>query len=205
MKKIAIFASGNGSNYEALVTAFSDDEEAVISLLVCDKPQAYVLERAKKWGTPFFAISIKDFESKAHFEQAILEQLHKHRIDLIVLAGYMRLFGPTLLKAYMGRIVNIHPSLLPAFAGKDAVGQAFSYGVRVTGITIHFVDEGMDTGAIIFQAATEIAPLDTLEQVTAKIQALEYQHYPRVIKQLVQGAYQLKEGKVKWAQPLNEH
>jgi phosphoribosylglycinamide formyltransferase-1 len=206
VRKAAIFASGSGSNYEAIMrsqeTAPWQDSE--IALVVCDQPQAYVIERAKKWGTPTFVLSPKACESKVAYEQEILKKLQEADIDFIVLAGYMRLLGSTLLKPYMGRIVNIHPSLLPAFTGKDAIGQAIQYGVRVSGVTIHFVDEGMDTGPIIYQQAVDVSLDETKDTLAKKIQAVEHEAYPKIVKACMDGDIELEEGKVKWVQKLKE-
>jgi len=187
MKRIAVFASGNGSNFQALVNSVKKAElQADIVLLVCDRPEAYVIERAEKEQIPSFVFRPKDYASKAEFETEILKQLHDYKIEFIVLAGYMRLIGPTLLRAYKGRIVNIHPSLLPAFPGKDAIGQAYRAGVKVTGVTIHYVDEGMDTGPIIAQRAIEIHDGETLESIEARIHQVEHQFYPEVLGKLFQ-------------------
>ncbi|MGN7376079.1 phosphoribosylglycinamide formyltransferase [Bacillus halotolerans] len=186
MKKFAVFASGNGSNFEAIVTRLKEENwDAAVSLLVCDKPQAKVIERAERFQIPSFAFEPKSYENKAAFERAIIEQLHLHEAELIVLAGYMRLIGDTLLQAYGGKIINIHPSLLPAFPGIDAVGQAYRAGVKVAGITVHYVDEGMDTGPIIAQKAIEITEEDTLETIEHHIHKLEHKWYPSVIKELL--------------------
>ncbi|MDP4526466.1 MULTISPECIES: phosphoribosylglycinamide formyltransferase [Bacillus] len=186
MKKFAVFASGNGSNFEAIVTRLKEENwDAAVSLLVCDKPQAKVIERAERFQIPSFAFEPKSYENKAAFERAIIEQLHLHEAELIVLAGYMRLIGDTLLQAYGGKIINIHPSLLPAFPGIDAVGQAYRAGVKVAGITVHYVDEGMDTGPIIAQKAIEITEDDTLETIEHHIHKLEHKWYPSVVKELL--------------------
>jgi len=186
MKRIAVFASGNGSNFQALVEAVKTGElDAKISLLICDQPDAYVLKRASAEQILSFCASPKCFSTKASYEHALVEQLNRESIDLIILAGYMRLIGPTLLQAYPGKIINIHPSLLPAFPGKDAVGQAFNAGVKVTGLTVHYVDEGMDTGQIIAQKAVEIEAGDTRESIQKRIQLAEHQVYPAVVQQLL--------------------
>ena len=130
---------------------------AEISLLVCDKPEARAVGRANYHHIPCFAFSAKAYESKEAFEKEILKKLEEYEIDYVILAGYMRLIGPTLLEAYGGKIINIHPSLLPSFPGKDAVGQALEAGVKVTGVTIHYVDAGMDTGPIIAQEAVVVS------------------------------------------------
>lgn len=186
MKRLAVFASGTGSNFQALVgAAASNDLQAEIALLVCDNLNAPVLEKAKQVGVPVFAFNPKEFDSKAEFEASILEQLQFYNIDLIVLAGYMRLVGTTLLEAYPNKIINIHPSLLPSFPGKDAIGQAIRSGVKITGVTIHYVDQGMDTGPIIAQKAIAIEKDDTLSDVEAKIHQVEHSFYPEIIGKLV--------------------
>lgn len=182
MKRIAVFASGNGSNFEALVTS---NLKAEIGLLVCDNPDAYVIERASKAGIESFVFIPKTFSSKEAFEESIIERLRDASIDFIVLAGYMRLIGPTLLQAFEGRIVNIHPSLLPAFPGKDAVGQALQAGVKETGVTIHYVDAGMDTGPIIARQSIEIYENETRESLEGRIHHIEHRFYPETINQLL--------------------
>ncbi len=186
MKKLAVFASGSGSNFQAIADAVKEGKlKAEICLLVCDKPEAYVIERAKKEGVPQFVFRPKDYPDKAAYEREILQELKKKEIDFIALAGYMRLIGPTILEEYEGRIVNIHPSLLPSFPGKDAIGQAMAAGVKVTGVTIHYVDEGMDTGPIIAQKAVEVEENETRESLEKKIHAVEHQLYPAVLQKLL--------------------
>ncbi|MCR6109645.1 phosphoribosylglycinamide formyltransferase [Bacillus sp. A301a_S52] len=186
MTKIAVFASGSGSNFQAMIDAVeAGNLTAEIALLVCDKPGAYAEKRAEEAAIPIFSFSPKTYSGKAAFEQAILTELHRHEVKWIVLAGYMRLIGPTLLKAYEGRIMNIHPSLLPAFPGLDAIGQAFDARVKVSGVTIHFVDEGMDTGPIIAQEPVRIEENDTREDVQHNIQAVEHRLYPQTIQQVI--------------------
>jgi phosphoribosylglycinamide formyltransferase 1 len=187
MKNIAIFASGSGTNFQAIVDAVKNGiVPARVALLVCDKPGAKVIERAERERIPTFVFSPKDYDSKAEFEQAILAELRKHEIEFIALAGYMRLIGPTLLDAYEGKIVNIHPSLLPAFPGKDAIGKAYRAGVKITGVTIHYVDEGMDTGPIIAQRAIAIHEGESLAQLEERIHEVEHELYPAVLKTLLE-------------------
>jgi phosphoribosylglycinamide formyltransferase 1 len=187
MKNIAIFASGSGTNFQAIVDAVKNGiVPARVALLVCDKPGAKVIERAERERIPTFVFSPKDYDSKAEFEQAILAELRKREIEFIALAGYMRLIGPTLLDAYEGKIVNIHPSLLPAFPGKDAIGQAYRAGVKITGVTIHYVDEGMDTGPIIAQRAIAIHEGESLAQLEERIHEVEHELYPAVLKTLLE-------------------
>ncbi|WP_242223926.1 phosphoribosylglycinamide formyltransferase [Bacillus cereus group sp. BfR-BA-01380] len=192
MSRLAIFASGSGSNFQALVDAVEAGRlDAQLSLLVCDQPGARVVERANNHHVPCFSFSAKAYESKEAFEQEIVKKLQEYEIDWIILAGYMRLIGPTLLTAYEGRIVNIHPSLLPNFPGKDAIGQAIEAGVKVTGVTIHYVDAGMDTGPIIAQEAVAVSENDTRESLQKKIQLVEHRLYVDTVKSLLHSEVKL--------------
>ena len=183
MMKLAIFASGSGTNFLKLTEAIQNKEiDAELALLVCDKPGAKVIERAEKFGIKTLVYHPKDFGNKSAYETELLSELKVHGVEGIVLAGYMRLIGEVLLDAYRGRIVNLHPSLLPSFVGKDAIEQAWKKGVKVTGITIHFVDEGMDTGPIIAQKPYEIKPTDTLESLTEEIHKIEHEWYPKIVQ-----------------------
>lgn len=186
MKKIAVFASGSGSNFQVFIDRIDKGElEAEISLLVCDQPGAYVIERAKNAGIPTFVFNPKDYPNKEAYEKDIAHELKLHGVKFMVLAGFMRLIGPTLLKEYEGHIVNIHPSLLPHFPGKDAIGQALKAGEKVSGVTIHFVDAGMDTGPIIVQELVRIEENETRESLQKKIQSVEHKLYPSVLQMLL--------------------
>lgn len=193
MKRIAVFASGGGSNYQAIMEYFKARSctNVEVALVVCDKPQAKVIKKAKHWATPTLVVRPREYLSKVEYEQHILEYLKQQNIDFLVLAGYMRLLGPTLLEPYHGKIINLHPSLLPAFPGKDAIGQALAYGVKVTGVTVHFVDEGMDTGPIIVQESIKVALDDTYETLSQKIHQLEHLLYPPTIEACVLGSVYL--------------
>lgn len=185
-KKIAVFASGSGSNFQALQEAIERGELAAeIMVLVTDKPQAYAIERAKKMGISVLALAPKDYADKAAYEAAIASHLQELEVEWLVLAGYMRLIGTVLLQAYPSRIINIHPSLLPSFAGKDAIGQAMAHGVKITGVTVHYVDEGMDTGPIIAQQAVPVSSGDREATETA-IHQVEHTLYPTALQQLFQ-------------------
>jgi phosphoribosylglycinamide formyltransferase-1 len=185
--KLAVFASGSGSNFQALVKAVRNGRlNAEIALLVSDKPGAKAIERAEEAGIPTFVFSPKHYENKVQFEQEILDKMQNLEISFIVLAGYMRLIGQTLLTHFAGRIINIHPSLLPAFPGKDAIGQAFSAGVKITGVTIHYVDEGMDTGTIIAQEAVPVFDRDDRNTLQQRIQKVEHDLYPKTLHKLLQ-------------------
>ncbi|MFC4388988.1 phosphoribosylglycinamide formyltransferase [Gracilibacillus marinus] len=184
--KLAVFASGTGSNYDAIVEAIRTNQlDAELTILVCDNPNAKVIEKAKANGTPMFVFDPKQYVDKAMFETKIVEVLQEASVDLVILAGYMRLVGPTLLQHFEDRMINIHPSLLPAFPGLDAIGQAFDAGVKVSGVTIHFVDQGMDTGKIIAQEAVKIEENMTREALQQAIQKVEHHLYPQTIQQLI--------------------
>lgn len=185
MKRLAVFASGNGSNYEAIAAACADERIAAETvLLVCDKPGAFVLERAKKFGTRTFVFTPKDYACKADFEKEIADLMDSEGIDLVCLAGYMRIIGDELLGRYGGKIINIHPSLLPAFRGACAVEQAVEYGVKVFGITIHWVDETLDGGKIIAQRAFEYDGTDP-QEVHLIGQKIEHQLYVETINKII--------------------
>lgn len=188
MKKIAIFASGSGSNFQAILDSIKSGYlDADISLMVCDKSDAYVIKRAEVNNIETFIFNPKDYNNKEAYETEILKKLKENDIDLIVLAGYMRLFGKTLLNEFEGRIINIHPSLLPAFKGKDAIDMALNYGVKVIGVTVHWVDEGMDTGKIIDQESFKLSGNETKKEIEEKIHNIEHKLYPKVIKDIVSG------------------
>lgn len=185
---IAVFASGSGTNFQALADAVADGGLQVrIGLLVCDKPNAQVVERAEKAGVPRFVFAPKEYSSKEEYEQQILAELRKREVDLIVLAGYMRLITDTLVRPYYGRMINIHPSLLPSFAGLNAVGQALEHGVKLTGVTVHFVDGGMDTGPIIAQRSLAIEEEDTADSLAGRIHKIEHELYPYVVRLISEG------------------
>lgn len=185
MKKIAVFASGNGSNFEAIATACADGRlDAEVAIMVCDKPGAYVIERAERLGVPTFAFSPKSYSCKAEFEKIIADKLDALGVELVCLAGYMRIIGEELLSRYQGRIINIHPSLLPAFQGANAVEQAVDYGVKVFGITIHWVDQTLDGGRIIAQEAFHYDGSDPAE-VHALGQVIEHRLYIDTIRRLL--------------------
>ena len=186
MNRLAVFASGTGTNFEAIACACEDGRiPAEIALMVCDKPGAEVVERARRHGVPSFVFSPRDYASKADFEKEIVKRLDAAGVELVCLAGYMRIVGEVLLGAYRGRIINIHPSLLPAFKGAHAVEQAVEYGVKVYGITIHYVDEQLDGGRIIAQKAFEYDGSDAAE-VHRLGQRIEHQLYVETINKLLE-------------------
>lgn len=182
--KVAIFASGSGSNFQVIMDASkAGDLHADIVAIVTDKPHAYVVERATAAGVSVVAFSPKEFSSKVDYETAILKELQQLEVEWLVLAGYMRLIGETILDAFPHKIVNIHPSLLPSFPGKDAIGQAMEHGVKITGVTVHYVDAGMDTGKILSQQAVEVVNGDR-EKTEQRIHAVEHELYSKTLQQL---------------------
>ena len=187
MKKtrLAVFASGSGSNYEAIAKACSEGViDAEVVLLVCDKPGAYVLERAKRYGTECFAFNPKEYGSREAYETVLATMLDERGVDFVCLAGYMRIVGKVLLERYERRIVNIHPSLLPSFKGAHAIQDAVDYGVKLFGVTTHFVDETLDGGRIIDQAGIVYEGSD-IEELTNIIHGIEHKLYVKTINKLI--------------------
>ena len=177
-KKIAVFASGNGSNFQVIAEQFP------VEFVFSDHRDAYVLERAEKLEVLSYAFELKEFENKADYEGAIVELLDEHQIDLVCLAGYMKIVGPTLLAAYEGRIINIHPAFLPEFPGAHGIEDAWNAGVDQSGVTIHWVDSGVDTGKVIKQVRVPLLEGDTLDTFETRIHETEYQLYPEVLDSL---------------------
>jgi phosphoribosylglycinamide formyltransferase-1 len=185
MKNIVIFASGFGSNFQAMIDAIKQGRlHATIVGLICDKPGAYAIERARINGIPVALFERSSFTSKVEMDHAILNQCQQWQADWLILAGYMRMLSAMLIHAYPRHIVNIHPSLLPKYRGLDAVGQALNEKERIYGLTIHYVDEGMDTGEIIVQVPFETDALDR-DHIEKRLHALEHQTYPAVINKLI--------------------
>ncbi len=183
--KLAVFASGSGSNYEAIAKACKEGLiDAEVVLLVCDKPGAMVLERAKRYGTESFAFNPKDYESREAYETLLADMLDERGVDFVCLAGYMRIVGRVLLERYERRIVNIHPSLLPSFKGAHAIQDAVDYGVKIFGVTTHFVDETLDGGRIIDQGAVVYEGSD-IEELTTMIHNIEHKLYVKTINKLI--------------------
>ncbi|WP_308637833.1 phosphoribosylglycinamide formyltransferase [Paenibacillus silvisoli] len=191
--RVAVFASGFGSNFGALADAAKQQrlEGASLELLVCDKPEAPVVERARAAGIDVFAFRPREYDSREAYETEILAELRRRGVDLIVLAGYMRIITPVLVEPFYGRMINVHPSLLPAFPGVNGIRQALEYGVKVTGVTVHYVDGGLDSGPIIAQRAVEVADGDTEETLAPRIHATEQQLLPWVVGRIAAGAVQL--------------
>jgi phosphoribosylglycinamide formyltransferase-1 len=202
MKNIAVFASGRGSNFSAIAIAVKKRVlKCNISLLVSDNPKAPVLQKAKRARIKTLLVQREDFPTKKEFEDYIIKHLKDNKIDLVVLSGFMRILSPDFVRRYKGRIVNIHPALLPSFKGTEGIKDAFRYGAKVAGVTVHFVDEKMDHGPIILQEATEIKENDTLDSLEARIHKLEHKLYPRAIKLFLEGKLKITGRKVKISNP----
>ena len=195
---IAVFASGRGTNFAAIIRAVKKGKiKANLALLVCDNPKAKAISRAKRAGIKIALVLREDFPTKEDFENKIIQHLEEDKIDLIVLAGYMRLLSPELVARYKNKIINIHPALLPAFKGSSAIKDAFEYGAKVTGVTVHFVDEKMDHGPIILQSALKIEESDSAETLEAKIHKVEHKLYPEAIGLFLEGKLKLENRKVR--------
>lgn len=185
MKKVAIFASGTGSNFEAICD--NEDLKKIISIewLICDKPNALVIEKAKKRNIKIFVFDSKVYASKQEYEVEILNLVQE--MDYLFLAGYMRLISEFFLKSFQKPILNLHPSLLPKYKGKDAIKQAYDNGDLEIGISIHYVNEEMDGGEVIAQKSIKVVDGESLDDVTNRIHELEHYLYPKVIKEIVGG------------------
>ena len=198
MKNIAVFASGRGTNFSAIIKAVKKGKiKAALLLLLCDNPSAGAIGRAKRAGIKFALVERKDFASKRDFEGKISVYLEENKIDLIVLAGFMCMLSEEFVQKYKGRILNIHPALLPSFKGREAIKDAFEHGVKITGVTVHFVDEKMDHGPIILQKAVPIEESDSLESLESKIHKVEHKLYPQAIKLVVEDRLRIEERKVR--------
>ncbi|AME09457.1 MULTISPECIES: phosphoribosylglycinamide formyltransferase [Gemella] len=184
MKKVAIFASGTGSNFEKIADDKRLKEKMVIELLVCDKKNAAVIKKAQARGIPTYVFSAKNFSTKQDYEKEIFEKVKN--FDYIFLAGYMRIISPYFLENYKKTILNLHPSLLPKYKGKDAIKQAFNARENKIGISIHYVNEELDGGRVIAQRSLKVSSDDTLETITEKIHKLEHELYPNVILKLLE-------------------
>jgi len=195
---IGVLASGRGSNFHAIWDGINADRLNVkVGVVISDKPEANVLRRIAGSGIPGVCIERKNFSSVQDFEQAILDELDMHHVELVVLAGFMRILTPYFLNRYPLRVMNIHPALLPAFPGLHAQRQALDYGAKVAGCTVHFVDEGMDTGPIILQEAVPVLPDDTEASLSERILHVEHRLYPRAVALYAEGRIQVDGRRVK--------
>ncbi len=185
---IGVLISGRGSNLQAIMDGIARGEVAArISVVISNEPGAAGLKRAQENGIPTRVVSHRDFPTRERFEDRLIDILSGGEVELVVLAGFMRVLTPHFLKAFPMRVVNIHPALLPAFPGLGVQEKAVNYGVRFSGCTVHFVDEGVDAGPIIAQAVVPVFPTDTGEILAERILKMEHRVYPRVIHWIAQG------------------
>jgi phosphoribosylglycinamide formyltransferase-1 len=190
MKNFAVLASGNGGNLQAIINAVKKGRiKASLELVLSDRSDAFALQRARKAGIDSVHFDPKAFSSREEFDRKVISCLKEAKIDFVVLAGYMRLLSPLFIKTYPRKILNIHPALLPSFKGMHGIKDAFEYGVKVTGVSVHFVSEEMDAGEIIAQDVVRITPKDTLQSLSRKIHRLEHKIYPKVIGEFVRRNY----------------
>ncbi len=191
--KIAVLVSGRGSNLQAIIDSIEKGHinNAAINVVISNKENAYALERAKNHGISAIFLDPSEYDRDG-YDRAILGVLNQYDTDLLLLAGYFRILGNEIIKAYRNRIMNIHPSLLPAFKGLHVQKQAFEYGVKVAGCTVHFVDEGLDSGPIILQKCVSVLPGDTEETLTARILEQEHIIYPEAVRLFSEGKLKIE-------------
>ena len=202
MKKIGVFISGGGTNLQALIDSVDSGElKAQIGLVISSREGAGGLERAKKHNIETCVIKKADFSDLEGFSNAILEELKKQKIEILVLAGYLNLIPPKVIERYKNKIINIHPSLIPAFCGRGFYGErvhksVLEYGVKVTGATVHFVDEGADTGPIILQKPVMILPKDDIDSLSRRVLSVEHELLPKALGLLLEGRLKIEGRKV---------
>lgn len=194
---IGVLASGRGTNLQSIINSIEEDRlDAEIGIVLSDNPEAKALSRAESHGLKQQCIEPSDFASTEEYEAAMIEVLEKNDVDLVAMAGFMKILSSYFIQHYSNRIMNIHPSLLPAFPGTDAQEQALEYGVKVSGCTVHFADEGVDSGPIIMQAAVPVLEDDTVESLSKRILAEEHRVYPEAIQLYAGNRLQVREGRV---------
>lgn len=191
--RIGVLASGRGSNFQAILDAIGTGKlRAEIAVLITDNPSAFAIERARIHAVEYLVMNPAEYASREEYYRALAEELRSRNADLVVLAGFMRIVGKALIGAFPNRIMNIHPALLPSFPGLHGQRQALDYGVRISGCTVHFVDEGMDTGPIIIQAAVPVIQGDTEDTLSARILELEHIIYPEAIRLFAEGRIEVQ-------------
>lgn len=194
---LAVLVSGSGSNLQSIIDRSAlGILDADIKVVVSNRAEAFGLERARKAGIPVVALPHGDYPDREAFDTAMIAAIREHGADSVAMAGFMRMVTPAFLRAFPGRVLNIHPALLPSFPGVHGQRDAADYGVRIAGCTVHFVDEGMDSGPIIIQAAVPALPTDTGETLGARILALEHRIYPQALQWLSEGRLSVRGRKV---------
>ena len=188
MINIGVLASGRGTNLQAIIEAIEEGEiEGRINIVISDNRDAFALKRAKQNNIETQYVDFKSFKNREDYDKEIIKALEEKKIDLVVLAGYMRILSPFFINAYKNKIMNIHPALLPSFPGLHAQRQAVEYGAKVSGCTVHFVDEGVDSGPIVLQKSVEVNDDDTEELLAERILKEEHQIYPKAIQLFSEG------------------
>jgi phosphoribosylglycinamide formyltransferase-1 len=196
MRRLGILLSGRGSNFEAIADNIAAGQiDAEIAVVIANRPEARGLEAARSRGIPAVCLPSKGLDREV-YDRQLVDELRKHDVELVCLAGFMRLLSAHFVRAFPNRILNIHPSLLPAFPGLDAQYQALEHGVKVAGCTVHFVDENLDAGAIIRQAVVPVLDGDTVESLSARILKEEHRIYSEAIKIVLSGSYRLENRRV---------
>ena len=191
-QKLGVLCSGRGTDLQSIMDAINNGEVAAdIAVVLTDKPDAFALERAASAGIKAVCVNRKQFDGRESFEQALVSELQAAGVTLVVLAGFMRILTPYFVRQYTGRIMNIHPALLPSFPGAHAHQDVLAYGVKISGCTVHFVDEGTDSGPIILQAAVPVLDGDTEEALGARVLEQEHIIYPRAIQLYCEGKLEI--------------
>ncbi len=203
MKKLGILISGSGTNLQAIIDNINSGYiPAEISVVISNNPDAYGLKRAEKYNIPTKIINHKNFSSREEFEQELIKVLDDYNVDYVILAGFMRVLTKFFISHFRNRILNIHPALLPSFPGVNAQKQAFDYGVKFSGCTVHFVTEEVDVGPIIIQAVVPVLQEDTAEKLQKRILEKEHIIFPLAIKMVVEDKISIVGNKVKWNVPV---
>ncbi len=201
-RRIGVLISGRGSNLQSIIDAIACGRlAATIAVVVSSRADAAGLQRARDAGIEALCLSPRDYPDREAYDRAIAEALQTRRVSLVCLAGFMRLVGPPLLEAFPHRILNIHPSLLPAFPGLEAQRQALDYGVQVTGATVHLVTAQLDGGPIVLQAAVPVRPRDTVETLSARVLVEEHRLYPEAIRIVLEGLWSIEGRRLVWTIP----
>lgn len=200
--KLGVLVSGSGTNLQAIIDACESGKiPAEVKVVVSNKPGVYALERAKNHGIPNYVVDHKLYQTREDFEREVIKILKEHEVELVCLAGFMRVLTPFFLRAFPGKVINIHPAILPSFPGVNAQKQAIDYGVKFSGCTVHFVDEGVDTGPIIIQAVVPVYDDDTEETLRERILKEEHRIYPMAIKLIAEGRVSVEGRKVRASAP----
>ena len=190
--KLGVLISGSGSNLQSIIDNIEKGAlQATIEIVVCNKPDALGINRAQKHGLPVAVLKHEDFKTREDFDAELIRILKKSEVDLVALAGFMRILTPFFLKAFPQKVINIHPALLPSFPGTSGQKDAFEYGVKFSGCTVHFVDEGVDSGPIIIQSVVPVFQSDTKETLAARILKEEHRIYPRAIQFFAEGKIEI--------------